>query len=80
MALISVVGVGDREVGFIKICNAVGLNGNIGEYDLIIPSALANMRPASCEINFWDLLSMFEIFINSEELMNFCEGVLETPL
>ena len=47
MALISVVGVGDREVGFIKICHAVGFNGNIGEYDLIIPSALANMKPTS---------------------------------
>ena len=47
MALISVVGVGDRKVGYIKICHAVGLDGNIGEYDLIIPSALANMRLTS---------------------------------
>ena len=58
MTLISVVGVGDREVGYSKICHAVGLDGNIGEHDLVIPSALANLRPTSWEINSWDLLGM----------------------
>ena len=51
MALIAVVGVGDREVGDIQICHAVGLDRNIGKHDLIIPSALENTRPTSCEIN-----------------------------
>ena len=47
MALVAMVGVGDREVGYSKICHTVGLDGNIGKYDLIIPSALANMRLTS---------------------------------
>ena len=84
MALTSVVGVGDREVGYSKICHAVRLDGNIGEYDIIIPSKLANMRPTSCEINLWDSLGMLEIFIKSKEPISCCvaleKGVLETPL
>ena len=54
------------------------------KHDLVIPSVLSNMRPTSWEINLQDVLGMFEIFINSEELMSFGgaleKGELEIPL